>query len=411
MVHPDIASGAAAGLAAALLACGRTGPDLADRIDAAAARARAFLVAAQDADGAWRSSTYGALKDGLSLTPPVLKALLFSRGGPGERAAIERGLAFVAGAVRADGSIDAGPFGLVYPVYTASLAVILLTLDPGEEREEVRSAWLALLSRHQLTEDLGWEPTDAAYGGWGYALEPLVRSGRGPEQAFDADISSTLFALGALRIAGVPSDDPRVRRARYFVERCQNWPAEGEARDPSFDDGGFFFTPTNDLQNKAGTCGVDARGRKRYASYGSATSDGIRALLSCGLPRDHPRVAASLAWIERHFDPKSNPGRFEPAREAERDAPYYYGCWSLAHALVELGVVELATPRGRLDWRAELSAELLARQGEDGAWRSRYGFVKEDDPLIATGFALAAIEIARLSRSGIGSNEPRPQGQ
>ena len=38
----------------------------------------------------------------------------------------------------------------------------------------------------------------------------------------DADLSSTLFAIGALRIAGVAAEDPAIRKALTFVERCQN---------------------------------------------------------------------------------------------------------------------------------------------------------------------------------------------
>src|SRR5688572_30266812 len=41
------------------------------RIDAAIAKAAAFLVAQQAADGAFRSATYGALKDGRAITPLV----------------------------------------------------------------------------------------------------------------------------------------------------------------------------------------------------------------------------------------------------------------------------------------------------------------------------------------------------
>src|SRR5207302_675052 len=66
----------------------------------------------------------------------------------------------------------------------------------------------------------------------------------------DADLSSTLFAVGALRVAGAGEDDPAVRAALVFVERCQNF-AAGRDADPAFDDGGFFFSPTDPVRNKA----------------------------------------------------------------------------------------------------------------------------------------------------------------
>ena len=56
--------------------------------------------------------------------------------------------------------------------------------------------------------------------------------------------------------------------------RCQNFAMEGPEADPAFDDGGFFFTPTDPVRNKAGAAGTDRRGQVRYHSYGSATADG-----------------------------------------------------------------------------------------------------------------------------------------
>src|SRR5262249_36783499 len=136
--------------------------------------------------------------------------------------------------------------------------------------------------------------------------------------AEDADLSSTLFAIGALRIAGVAADDSAIRRALVFIERCQNLAANDRAGDPRFDDGVFFFSTTDSVRNKAGVAGPDRQGRLRYHSYGSATADGLRALLRCGLAKDHPRVVAARTWLEAHFSASSHPGTFEPARELER---------------------------------------------------------------------------------------------
>jgi hypothetical protein len=62
-----------------------------------------------------------------------------------------------------------------------------------------------------------------------------------------------------------------------------------------------------------------------------------------------------------------------------------------------LGVRDAATRQGRLDWAAALAAELLARQRDDGAWVNRYTDAKEDDPLVATSWAAAALAICRSS--------------
>ena len=198
-----------------------------------------------------------------------------------------------------------------------------------------------------------------------------------------------------MRIAGVEADDPAIRKALTFVRRCQNVAEGGRDADPGFDDGGFFFSPTDPVRNKAGVAGTDRHGRARYHSYGSATADGLRALLRCGLPADHPRVAAGRGWLERHFSASTHPGTFEPAREVERDATYFYYAWSVAHAFRALGVAEIRTGGRRSPGPRRSSRELIRRQREDGTWTNRFTASKEDDPLVATSFAAGALGLCR----------------
>jgi squalene-hopene/tetraprenyl-beta-curcumene cyclase len=378
-------------LALVLAGCARAEPTLAERAEAAAASGAAFLVARQDEDGAWRSPTYGFLREGWALTAACTKALVFQPGDAQGAAAAERGLAFLAGAVGPNGEVDAARLGLAYPVYTAALAALSFSAAPRDA-----APWLALLARHQLTADLGWSEDDAAFGGWSYSAQPLRKGAGGP---FEADLSSTLFALGALRRCGVASDDERVRRALRFVERCQNLPLEGEAPDPARDDGGFFLSPSVALQNKAGGT-RETPLRLRAHSYGSPTADGLRALLRCGLAPDHPRVRAARAWLERNFDAARVPAAGAGARAGELEAAWTYWSWSAAHALVECGAFEL---EGGRDWGAELAAELCARQLQDGSWSNPHTLLKEDDPLVATPMALAALALARAAHAQFAS--------
>ena len=378
-----------------LAACRSSGPDPGRRIERALASATGALIAAQDPDGAWRSRTYGGLKDGLALSPPILKAVTFGPDVAGADRARRRGASFLAAQVQGDGTISsAGP----YPVYAAATAIIVLARVPVAGGPAARDAWLRALRQGQLTEALGWGPTDPPYGGWGDSFQPSAKpdAGRPPARPAAADLSSTLFAVGALRLAGVAADDPAIVKALQFVVRCQNIPEDVSDVDPAFDDGGFFFSPTVVIRNKAGAAGTDRRGCRRYHSYGSATADGLRALLRCGLTPDHPRVRAARSWLERHFSVATNPGTFEPGREIEGQSTYFYYCWSLAHAFRALGLRRIPTPGGMVSWAEDLSAELIRRQRADGTWRNRSTAAKEDDPLVATALAAGALGACRM---------------
>jgi len=370
--------------------------DLRAQIDDANTAAVGYLLSKQSADGAWRSETYGTLTDGITLTPPVMKTMMF--GPPGTHAAESALLAaeYLRSWVDGDGSIMRDGRVPDFPVYSAALTVIALSRMPSGDFLDARDAWLTFLREQQLTERLGWELNDQAYGGWGYSIFPPHKpddpSARPP---FDADLSSTLFAVGALRLAGVWVDDPAIEKALVFVKRCQNFAQTDEEADPMFDDGGFFFTPTNDMQNKAGMAGADSHGRMRYHSYGSPTADGLRALLRCGLSPDHPRVVAARQWLERHFSVATVPGEFEPMREQDREAAYFYYCWSVSHAFRQLAITSFRRNGKTVKWAEDLAKELLRRQRTDGSWVNQHSFVKEDDPLIATTLAAAALANCR----------------
>ena len=89
----------------------------------------------------------------------------------------------------------------------------------------------------------------------------------------ESNLSATVFALEALRAAGT-TDEGAFAKALVFVRRCQNYT---DGLGSAFDDGGFFFMSEGDWRNKAGPLGTDEAGRRRYASYGSMTADGLRA--------------------------------------------------------------------------------------------------------------------------------------
>ena len=375
------------------------------RIEAAMRRGAADLVTRQGRDGGFRSAHYAAIKDGYSLSPLALLALWAAPRDQAVTAALERGLGFVATLVTADGALRTGLDGPTYPYYAIAGALLALSAAGagGERDQAVRQALIGMLRERQLTEARGWTPADASYGGWGYypALPDRDAGGGQPDARLSANLSATVFSIGALRLAGVPATDPALRSARSFVERCQNWSEASEqaGRDPDFDDGGFFFSPVVPDSNKAGA-GAGADGRTRYHSYGSMTADGLRALLRLGLPSDHERVRAAAGWMLQHFSAEANPGAVPPEAELRRASSYYYYVWSAAHALRAMGATEVDTGAGRVHWARALAGALLARQRPDGSWANTSTELREDDPLLATPFAMAALGIARMVLTG-----------
>ena len=376
------------------LGCAHRNCGLIREIDASLANAARFLEERQAADGAWRSDVYGVFRDGASLTPHVLTALYGMRDSiPGGPEAFRDGLDFLADLSAAD---EGAGLPLAYPVYTSAAAVWLMDAENAETPSTARSIFLGALLDGRFGAENGWKLPDQAFGGWGYTMTAPDRASYGQDWLGDANISATVYALGALHSAGLQPHDRIHRDALVFVERCQNFPVTPEGKDPLFDDGGFFFSPVDPARNKAGLAGVDRSGRERYNSYGSATADGLRALLRCGLNSDHPRVGAALQWLRREFSATSNPGRFPREGEVLRDAYYFYYAWSVAHAFMGFELRDGGASRSP-EWARSLAIELLRRQQADGAWINRFSDAKENDPLVATPFAAAALALCRCA--------------
>jgi hypothetical protein len=350
-------------LLALALACRSASPP--DPIDLALRRGAHFLVTRQSTDGGFRSKTYSALRDGWSLTPLDTLALRMAPQEPAIAAAYQRGVDFTASLVTADGVRKPPEVG--YPLHAYSIGALVLGAPDNVRHRSAHAALVQATRGLQLGAATGWSESDISFGGWGYAWEPAKQGDPASGELPTANLSATIVAIGALALGGVKLDDPALVTARAFVANCRNA------------DGGFYFSPADVVANKAGQGGGTPR------SYGSMTADGLRAMIRLGKPLDDPDVKAAAAWLEQRFDATKNPGAFGPGDEVRRESSYYYWAWTAAHAARHLG---------KRAWAEALAAELVRRQLPDGSWRNGATEMREDDPLVATPFAIAALAIA-----------------
>jgi hypothetical protein len=348
--------------AAPLVGCGggRVRRSHAHRARRAAERGVSSLLEQQGGDGLFRSATYGLLRSGQSLTPFVAEALAALPDGLRPDAAIDRALGALP-ALQRDGALGLASLPADYPTYATGLALA------GWARRRLapdsKDAALAWLLAHQLTAARGWGG-HPAQGGWamGAAAPP------DPPHAGHVDLSMTRRAVEGLAAAGLTAEHAPMIEARAFVERC---------RAP---DGGFVYSPVELALNKGGCDGDRCRG------YGSATTDGLLAARALGATIDDPLIAEPLAFLLGIHRLDANPGIGPGPLQGFAGA--MVGCYRAGAAAV---FARLGGPDG---WREAMIDAVLADQAPDGSWRNPDYLQKEDDPLIAGGFALAALAAA-----------------
>jgi hypothetical protein len=329
-------------------------------------RGTAWLIAQQAADdGGWHSKAYGQMSSGVGNTALVLDALtkLPQPRTPEISTAITRGIDFLLASLAEEGYVSAPHQSADYPTYATAILLRVLNEDAadthGEERNRMRGYLLSIQRQGRAGERLA--------GGW-----PQIGGGRHDAMAeTNVNISVTRFVLEGLR-PKLSSQQAAHEAALEFLARCQN------------DDGGFCFIPlADDPLNKAGE---NDEGKPR--SYGTATADGLAALVACGVARVDSRVERAHHWLETHPTLEVVPGSPDgeaaalPTADAALKFYYYAG---LAHAIELL-------PDSRLAERADAIREHLAKlQRPNGSWSNPVALMKENDPLVATSLAVSAL--------------------
>jgi len=414
------ADGSEADLAVAFVAEGAFERDLAGRLIAAAVEQ---VLAERRDDGLW-PGYQDPERPSTAVTALVAYALRRAGAPPG----YEERLPDLQAEVTADLLEHVGEDGgltdpaELYPHRTYGTALLLLALGDDAETADAREGLAGWLRRAQVQEarpdglagnDFGHY--DPRYGGWSYY--DTYASSR-----LRTDVSTARYALQALAAAGTPPDAPVWLRARLFLDLSHNQtrvtgPGDPDAaREVRYRDGGFAFGPR---MSKAGAAPVGDR-LVVYASYGSATVDGLLSLLCVdgvdargaapeALPGDERQLAA-LRWLAGRYDLTENPG-FPPERAAWSQGIFYYYLAGLAEALHRAGVWEVTGWDGTAHvWAAELVRLLGNVQNRQGRFANPSRLMHEDGPTLGGCLAIVALAAAR-DRLAVGGGVELEAGQ
>jgi squalene-hopene/tetraprenyl-beta-curcumene cyclase len=360
---------------------GSSGTDLDAKIQAATERGIVYLAARQNEDGSFGPIFPGAAEGDVGLTALAVWAWA---EGPEEirkkhEAAFRKGVEYIIGHQQEDGSILNPDQGL--NTYKTACAIMALSQVDREAHKEV------IEKARKYLAGLQYGAADSPYfGSWGYK-----------EGKPSGNLSTTVFAMEALREAGVPGDDPAMRKALVFLQRCQN---RSESNDYTAvvvgDDGGFRYDPG--LREDFAQPEEREDGKKFYPSYASMTYAGLKSLIHANLEKDDPRVQAAIGWIRKHYTLEENYGmgtRDDPAR-ARQGLYYYY--FTFARALEAYGDKTVVAGDGtEHDWARELAEKLLSLQGEDGSWVNEEDRWWEAEPTLVTSYSLCALAVCRRS--------------
>ena len=322
-----------------------------------------FLWEQQYEDGGWHSQTHGLMKGGEALTAYILWQLLqvpdsLYRKDPQK---VEMGLEFIRNHLNEEGILGMSDLDLLdYPNYATSYALRCLSQygDDSEDPSRVHQMQ-AYLSKQQFTEQRGIPKDHPAYGSWGFG-EQLLKHG----ETGHIDLSHTRRVIEALRISNFQTDS-LYSNAILFLDRMQV-------------DSGFHSSPTIHGSNKGGQ-----KANGNYRSYATATADGLMASFHAH-QTTVPAVKKAKVWL------LENPKLDTPAGIPEGQAIQWEKVLFFYHIAVRVQAYKLLDIEGA--WKKDVQQLLSSKQQADGSFSNPWGAPnKEDDPLLATTFAVIAL--------------------
>jgi len=343
--------------------------------DAVAEKAGKFLHSTQDMNGGWSTDKTPGIT-GIALTG-LLKAQQTTANDPvGQKA-----LKYIESLVNPEKKHIAGKDPKVQlQNYVTSINVMALVEAKQDAKyKAIIGDAVAFLKKLQWDEDDGKNLDSDFFGGAGY------------DSKSRPDLSNTQMFLDAMKAAGVGPDDPALKKALVFVNRCQN--IKGETNDRPWakliDDGSFIYTGATGGATKV----IDkANDDGSLPGYGSMTYAGVKSMIYCGVAKDDPRIKKAYEWIQANYSVEANSGM--PDVRAQWGLYYYYN--TMAKSLDAMGVDHVVDRKGvKHDWRKDITEALAKRQRPDGSFINSAANWMEADPNLVTGYALMALSYCR----------------
>jgi squalene-hopene/tetraprenyl-beta-curcumene cyclase len=352
----------------------KVGPDQ-KTWDAVAQKSAKFLQSTQDKNGGWSTDKTPGIT-GIALTGLLKTGQTTANDPVGQKA-----LKYIESLVNPEKKHIAGKDPKVQlQNYVTSINVMALVEAKQDAKyKAIIGDAVDFLKKLQWDEGDGKNPESDFFGGAGY------------DSKSRPDLSNTQTFLDALKAAGVSKDDPAVKNALVFVNRCQN--IKGETNDRPWakliDDGSFIYTPATGGATKVVDQPLE---NGALPGYGSMTYAGVKSMIYAGVGKDDPRIKKAYQWIQANYSVDKNPGM--PDVRAEWGLFYYYH--TMAKSLDTLGVDYVVDTKGvKHDWRKDITEALAKRQRPDGSFTNTTDRWMEGDPNLVTGYALMALSYCR----------------
>jgi squalene-hopene/tetraprenyl-beta-curcumene cyclase len=351
----------------------KVGPDK-KTWDEVAQKAAKFLHGTQDKNGGWSTDKSPGVT-GIALTGLLKSGMAAPQDPLGQKA-----LKYIESLVNPEQKHIAGKDPKVQLLnYVTSINVMALVEAKQDEKyKAIIGDAVAFLKKLQWDEEEGKDPSSDFFGGAGY------------DSKSRPDLSNTQTFLDALKAAGIGPDDPAMKKALIFVNRCQN--LKGEHNDRPWakhnTDGSFIYTAANGGATKVVDKPLESGA---LPGYGSMTYAGVKSMIYCGVSKDDPRIKKAYEWIQHNYSVDKNPGM--PEVRSQWGLYYYYN--TMAKSLDALGVDYVVDSKAvKHNWRKDITEALAKRQRADGSFHNVPNWMEADQNLV-TGYALMALSYCK----------------